>query len=63
MAQLWEIPSVIGVEQTGGCTAVTAGNPEAVLRRMLIDDATLSELELKSPGLEEAFLELTQGAA
>ena len=63
VAQLWEIPSVIGVEQTGGCTAVTAGNPEAVLRRMLIDDATLSELELKSPGLEEAFLELTQGAA
>ena len=59
---LWEIPSVIGVEQSGAMMAITAGNPEAVLRRMLIEDSTLSELEIKSPGLEEAFLELTHGA-
>ncbi len=61
-ARLWEMAGVVGVERDGGMTAVTAGNPEAVLRRMLAEDATLSELEIKSPGLEEAFLELTHGA-
>ena len=62
-AKLWEIPSVISVEQDGGVTMVKAGNPESVLRHMLGDDATLSDLEIKSPGLEEAFLALTHRAA
>jgi ABC-2 type transport system ATP-binding protein len=59
-AQLWALPGVIEVEQTGKQTSVTAGNAEAVLRAMLIADATLSDLEVVSPGLEDAFLALTQ---
>ncbi len=62
-AELWEIPSVVDVERHGIATVVTAGNPEAVLRHMLLADETLSELELKSPGLEEAFLALTEKPA
>jgi hypothetical protein len=47
------------VEQRGGTTWITAGNPEAVLRRMLAEDADLSALEVLAPGLEDAFLALT----
>ncbi len=60
-AQIWAMPSVIDVEQSGDMTCVTAGNSENVLREMLAYDAELSGLEVLSPGLEDAFLELTQG--
>ena len=60
MAQLWALPGVIDVEQSGGKTCVTAGNVEGVLRWMLAEDAELAELEVVSPGLEDAFLALTQ---
>jgi ABC-2 type transport system ATP-binding protein len=60
-AQLWTLPSVVDVEQTDGWTCVTTGNAEAVLRKMFAYDAGLSGLEVVSPGLEEAFLSLTQG--
>lgn len=59
-AQIWEIPGVIDVEATGKHTRITAGNAEGVLRKMLADDAGLSELEVTNPGLEDAFLALTQ---
>jgi ABC-2 type transport system ATP-binding protein len=58
-AQIWTLPSVIDVEQTDGWTCVTAGNAEAVLRKMFAYDAGLAGLEVVSPGLEEAFLSLT----
>ena len=59
-AQLWALPGVVDVEQTGRHTCITAGNAEAVLRKMLDCDANLSDLEVVSPGLEDAFLALTQ---
>jgi len=59
--QLWAIPGVIDVEQTGKHTTVTAGNAEGVLRKLLSYDEELSELEVVNPGLEDAFLALTQG--
>jgi ABC-2 type transport system ATP-binding protein len=59
-AQLWALPGVIDVEQIGSHTCITAGNAEAVLRKMLSYDQDLSELEVVSPGLEDAFLALTQ---
>ncbi|ADW67375.1 ABC transporter ATP-binding protein [Granulicella tundricola] len=58
-AQIWTLPGVIDVEQTDGWTCVTAGNAEAVLRKMFAFDEGLSGLEVVSPGLEEAFLSLT----
>ena len=60
-AEIWAIESVIDVEQTGRTTCITAGNPEAVLRRLLALDLEFSDLEVVSPGLEEAFLALTHG--
>lgn len=59
-AQLWTLPGVVEVELSGGTMTVTAGNPESVLRTMLEWDEELSKLEVVSPGLEDAFLELTQ---
>jgi ABC-2 type transport system ATP-binding protein len=60
-AQVWAIPGVIGVEESDGMMTVTAGHVEGVLRKMLAYDAELSGLEIVTPGLEDAFLALTQG--
>lgn len=60
-AQIWTLPGVADVELTGGTMTVTASNPESVLRAMLAWDEELSGLEVVSPGLEDAFLALTQG--
>jgi ABC-2 type transport system ATP-binding protein len=59
VAQIWELPGVVDVEQTGRHTFITAGNAESVLRRMLASDEDLSDLEVVAPGLEDAFLALT----
>ncbi len=58
-AQISTIPGVVNVEQNAGVMSVTAAHPEPVLRTMLAWDSGLSGLEVVSPGLEEAFLELT----
>ena len=58
-AELWAIPGVLEVQQHERKTTVTAGDAETVIRKMLANDDTLSELEIVSPGLEEAFLALT----
>ena len=60
VTQLWELCGVVKVEQAGGTTCVTVGHAESVLRRMLELDSELSDLEVVSPGLEDAFLALTQ---
>ncbi len=59
-AQLLLIPEVTGVEERPGCTIVTTTAPEATLREMLALDLSLSDLEIASPALEDAFLALTQ---
>jgi len=61
-AQIWTMTGVVDVQVTDGMTTVTAGNVEGVLRLMLAWDKELSGLEIVSPGLEDAFLALTQGA-
>lgn len=60
-AQLWTVPGVVDVACEHGVMTVTAGNAEGVLRQMLDWDAELSGLEVVSPGLDDAFLALTQG--
>jgi ABC-2 type transport system ATP-binding protein len=60
VARVWEMPGVVDVEEHGGTMCVTAGCAEAVLRQMLAEDAELSGLEVIAPGLEDAFLALTQ---
>lgn len=59
-AQIWAVPGVIDVEQTGSQMTITAGNAEAVVRKLLAYDEHLSGLEVIAPGLEDAFIALTQ---
>ena len=61
-AQLWSIPGVISVEQRAGVTTLQAGNSETAVRKLLAWDAELSGLEITTPGLEEAFMNLLKPA-
>jgi ABC-2 type transport system ATP-binding protein len=56
------MPGVASVECDGGKVTVTTAEAEQVVREMLLRDATLSELEIASPALEDAFLALTKDA-
>jgi ABC-2 type transport system ATP-binding protein len=54
------LPTVTLVEEVRGLTTVTAAAAEQVVREMLLEDHTLSDLEIASPALEDAFLALTK---
>lgn len=54
------LASVTSVQRSGEFVTVTATNAEAVVRTMLLQDETLAGLEIASPALEDAFLELTK---
>ena len=56
---LRSLPGVAAVQQERGFTIVTTPQAEQVVREMLLRDHTLSELEIASPALEDAFLALT----
>jgi ABC-2 type transport system ATP-binding protein len=53
------LPSVTRVERNRDNVVVTAGEAEVVIRAMLLQDVALSNLEIASPALEDAFLALT----
>jgi ABC-2 type transport system ATP-binding protein len=53
------LPSVTSVERNRDRVIVTAGEAERVVREMLLQDTALSNLEITSPALEDAFLALT----
>ena len=57
---LWALETVTAVTRQGGAVTLTATAAESVLREMLSADATLANLEVSSPALEDAFLELTR---
>lgn len=57
---LLSLPTVRGVQHMGANVTVTVDHAENALRQMLAADATLHSLEVSSPGLEDAFLALTQ---
>jgi ABC-2 type transport system ATP-binding protein len=54
------LPTVTSVESTGTSVVVVAHHAEAVIREMLLRDDALSNLEIASPALEDAFLSLTK---
>ena len=56
------LPNVRSVEHMGAGVTLTVDNAESVLRTMLAEDAALHSLEVSSPALEDAFLELTRNA-
>jgi ABC-2 type transport system ATP-binding protein len=55
-------PQVRSARRTGDRIEIVSDAAEAVVRRLLAEDAGLQELEVQRAGLAEAFLELTQDA-
>ena len=53
------LPGVTSVEQSSDDVMVMTPHAEEVVREMLLRDDTLSNLEIASPALEDAFLALT----
>lgn len=56
-------PGVVSAADVGGRLEIVAPTAEAIVRRLLAEDPTLSELEIERAGLAEAFVELTREAA
>lgn len=56
------IAGVIEAKQDREAIEIHVSHPEPVLRELLARDLTLSDLEVSSAGLEEAFLALTQSS-
>ncbi len=56
-------PDVVSVVETGGRLEIVAPTAEALVRRLLSEDPSLSDLEIERAGLAEAFVELTREAA
>ena len=56
-------PDVVSAVEAGGRLEIVAPTAEALVRRLLTEDPTLSELEIERAGLAEAFVELTREAA
>ena len=55
-----KLPGVIEVERDREATVIDSSRPEDVLRQLFQLDLTISEIEVTSAGLEEAFLALTR---
>jgi ABC-type multidrug transport system ATPase subunit len=56
-------PGVIDAQRDRDRLVITASDAEGVVRRLLASDATLTRLEVRQAGLNEAFTELTREAA
>ncbi len=60
LTRLLQIPGVTEVKQDREVVEIHAREAEPVVRVLLASDSSLSGLEVRSAGLEEAFLALTQ---
>jgi ABC-2 type transport system ATP-binding protein len=60
LSSLLQIPGVTEARQDREEVEIRAREAESVVRALLARDATISNLEITSAGLEEAFLALTQ---
>ena len=58
LVQGW--PGVQFVQRDGARLEIVAESAETVVRRLLAEDAALSDLEVQRAGLADAFLELTR---
>jgi ABC-type multidrug transport system ATPase subunit/peptidoglycan/LPS O-acetylase OafA/YrhL len=56
-------PEVASVTRSDGRLQITTAHAEIVVRRLLAEDDSLSDLEIHRAGLSEAFTEITQEAA
>jgi ABC-2 type transport system ATP-binding protein len=55
------LPSVISVQRDREAVVIHAERPEELVRRLLLEDASLHGLEISAAPLEDAFLALTDG--
>jgi ABC-2 type transport system ATP-binding protein len=62
LAQLTALPGVISVERHGDAVILSSADGEAALRALLDRFPSTRDIEVRSAGLEEAFLELTADA-
>jgi ABC-2 type transport system ATP-binding protein len=62
-ARIADWPQVRSASRTDARVEIITDAAEAVVRRLLAEDAALSELEVQRAGLAEAFLELTRDDA
>jgi ABC-2 type transport system ATP-binding protein len=56
-------PQVRSVSREGERIEIVTDHAESVVRQLLLEDAHLSELEIRRAGLAEAFVEITREAA
>lgn len=56
-------PEVQDIREESGAKNITTRDAEAVLRRLLAEDATVSDIEVRRAGLAEAFAEITSANA
>jgi ABC-2 type transport system ATP-binding protein len=59
-AWIERLQGVTSVKRDGGVLEILSSNAEGVVRELLAHDPTLTDLEVSSAGLEDAFLALTQ---
>jgi ABC-2 type transport system ATP-binding protein len=56
-------PNVRNIDRSGERIEIVTDAAESIVRRLLSEDQTLSELEVRRAGLAEAFVEITKEAA
>jgi ABC-type uncharacterized transport system ATPase subunit len=56
-------PGVVDAQRENNRLSITATEAESVVRRLLTADPSLTRLEVRQAGLNEAFTELTREAA
>jgi len=56
-------PNVRNIDRSGERIEIVTDAAESIVRRLLNEDAALSELEVRRAGLAEAFVEITKEAA
>lgn len=57
------LPGVVGADQQGGQLEILTSKPEATVRALFVQDPELSGLEVRRASLEEAVLNLLDGAS
>lgn len=57
------LPSVISSQRDRDAIVIYAERPEEVVRRLLLEDESLRDLEVSAAPLEDAFLALTGNSA
>jgi ABC-2 type transport system ATP-binding protein len=61
LAALGDLPGVTSADRRGEAIVLSCGDSDAALRALLSSYSAAHDIEVRSAGLEEAFLELVAG--